>query len=84
MDASHMALVIADWEGDFAAVHDSYSAHAGNVEDLMVKTRQKFVSIYDKENFYDTIPFGKGFEGVVPTIGKLSIKDVADSTYFFC
>ena len=84
MDASHMALVIADWEGDFAAVHDSYSAHAGDVEDLMVKTRQKFVSIYDKENFYDTIPFGKGFEGVVPTIGKLSIKDVADSTYFFC
>lgn len=84
MDASHMALVIADWQGDFAAVHDSYSAHAGDVEDLMVKTRQKFVSIYDKENFYDTIPFGKGFEGVVPTIGKLSIKDVADSTYFFC
>ena len=84
MDASHMALVIADWEGDFAAVHDSYSSHASNVEDLMVKTRQKFVSIYDKENFYDTIPFGKGFEGVVPTIGKLSIKDVADSTYFFC
>jgi len=84
MDASHMALVIADWEGDFAAVHDSYSAHAGNVEVLMVKTREKFVKIYDKENFYDTIPFGKGFTGAVPTIGKLSIKDVADSTYFFC
>ena len=84
MDASHMALVIADWEGDFAAVHDSYSAHANDIESLMVETRKKFVSMYDTENFYNGIPFGKGYQGVVPTIGTLDIKGVLESDYFFC
>jgi len=84
MDASHMALVIADWEGDFAAVHDSYSSHATDIESLMVETRKTFIKIYDKENFYETIPFGKGFTGQQPTIGTLNIKSVQDSNYFFC
>lgn len=84
MDASHMALVVADWEGDFGAVHDSYSTHASSVELLMNNTRQEFVSMYDKENFYDSIPFGKGYPGAVPTIGTLDIKGVTDSDYFFC
>jgi len=84
MDASHMALVIADWEGDFAAVHDSYSSHAADIESLMVETRKKFVSMYDTENFYDGIPFGKDYQGDVPTIGTLDIKGVLESDYFFC
>ena len=84
MDASHMALVIADWEGDFGAVHDSFSTHATNVEPLMEETRRTFVSMYDKENFYEGISFGKGFTGRQPKIGNLEIKGVTDSNYFFC
>jgi DNA-directed RNA polymerase len=79
-----MALTVANWEGDFGAVHDSFSTHAGDVESLMNKTRDEFVSIYDTENFYDSIPFGKDYPGVVPTIGTLDIKGVQDSDYFFC
>jgi DNA-directed RNA polymerase len=84
MDASHMALVVANWEGDFGAVHDSYSTHATDIETLMTNTRQTFVSMYDTDNFYDSIPFGKRYPGIVPTIGTLDIKGVLESDYFFC
>ena len=84
MDASHMALVVANWEDDFGAVHDSFSTHASDVESLMSTTREQFVDMYDKENFYDVIPFGKGYNGEVPTIGTLNIQEVNDSNYFFC
>jgi len=84
MDASHMALVVANWEDDFGAVHDSFSTHADAVEHLMIDTRDKFIQMYDVENFYDAIPFGKGFTGDVPSIGTLDVKEVANSDYFFC
>jgi len=84
MDASHMALVVASWEGSFGAVHDSFSTHACDVEELMTTTRKEFVEIYDKENFYDSIPFGRGYSGDVPTIGTLNITKVKESDYFFC
>ena len=83
-DAAHIALVVADWEGDFAAVHDSFSSHAIDIEELMVKAREVFIKLYDKENFYDGIPFGRGFQGTTPTIGSLDVKQVANSDYFFC
>jgi len=50
----------------------------------MIEARDKFVKIYDKENFYDSIPFGRGYEGEQPTIGALNIKEVIQSDYFFC
>ena len=84
MDASHMALTIASWDHEFGAVHDSYSCHASDVEELMITTREKFVTLYDKTNFYDSIPFGKGFAGPTPTIGTLEVTDVNTSDYFFC
>jgi len=84
MDASHMALVIANWHEDFGAVHDSFSTYATDVEPLMEVTRTTFVDMYDKENFYESIPFGKGFNGTQPTIGNLDVKQVVNSNYFFC
>ena len=50
----------------------------------MTTTRKEFVEIYDKENFYDSIPFGRGYNGDVPTIGTLNITEVKESDYFFC
>jgi DNA-directed RNA polymerase len=84
MDASHMALVVANWDSDFGAVHDSFSTYATDVEPLMEETRNQFVKIYDKENFYESIEFGKGFNGTQPSIGNLDIKQVVNSNYFFC
>jgi len=83
-DAAHMALVVANWDSDFGAVHDSFSAHANKVEDLMVSAREVFTTMYDKENFYETIPFGRGYEGEQPNLGTLDIKEVVNSDYFFC
>jgi len=40
--------------------------------------------MYNKENFYESIPFGKGFNGTQPTIGNLDVKQVVNSNYFFC
>jgi DNA-directed RNA polymerase len=79
-----MALVVANWEGDFGAVHDSFSAHASKIENLMEDSREVFVEMYDKENFYNTIPFGRGYKGEQPNIGSLDITEVVGSDYFFC
>ena len=84
MDASHMALVIADWDSDFGAVHDSFSTYGSDIEALMLTTRDAFVSMYDKENFFESIPFGKGIIARQPDIGKLKISEVIESDYFFC
>jgi DNA-directed RNA polymerase len=84
MDASHMALVVSEWEGDFGAVHDSFSTHADSIEDLMSVTRDRFVDIYNVDNFYETIAFGKGCEDAAPSIGSLDIQQVKESDYFFC
>ena len=55
MDAAHMALVIADWDGDFGAVHDSFSTHASDVELLLRRTKEVFIQMYDHDNFFDVI-----------------------------
>ena len=88
MDAAHMALVLENWEGDFGAVHDSFSCHACDVEDLMVITRQAFVHMYDHENPLDmardmilTNPVE--FEDNQPELGTLDIGEVMESDFFF-
>ena len=86
LDASHMALVIDDWHGEFGAVHDSFSTHACDVEELLVKTKQKFVDIYDTDNFFDTIrrEITNNTDDVEqPSLGNLDITEVYDSDYFF-
>ena len=88
MDGSHMALIINEWEGDFAAVHDAYATHAPMVEELLNLTKEKFIHIYDKENFYDYMEEAilSNTEGLTveqPKLGKLNIEDVRSSDYFF-
>ena len=88
MDAAHMSLVIADWDGDFGAVHDSFSVHACDVEKLMATTRQAFVDMYDKENFFNImrqmiVGDDDSFEDTQPALGKLNINEVLESDFFF-
>jgi len=89
MDASHMALVIANWEHDFGAVHDSFSTHSCYIEDLHNITREIFVAMYDVDNFYNYIEDNIlsdlfGFDIEQPKIGDLDIREVFNSDYFFC
>ena len=88
MDASHMALVIDAWNGDFGAVHDSFSTHACDVDDLLALTKQTFVEMYDVDNFYDyiedqLITNKEGLDVAQPTLGTLDIGGIYESDYFF-
>jgi len=84
MDASHMALVIYDWDHDFGAVHDSFSTHPNHVEDLLQLTKQRFVKMYNHDNYFDKIE--RTFKVTMPeqpSLGELNIMEVYDSDYFF-
>jgi len=88
-DASHMSLVVADWSHSFGAVHDSFSTHAEYVENLSHLTRQAFIDIYNKENYFEDILNNvlsdtTNYDKPIPQPGNLDITDVRGSEYFFC
>ena len=84
MDASHMALVIYDWDNDFGAVHDSFSTHPNYIEDLLHLTKERFVKMYNHDNYFSKIE--RTFKLTMPeqpSLGELNIMEVYDSDYFF-
>ena len=84
MDASHMALVINEWDKDFGAIHDSFSTHPNDVEDLLHLTKSKFIEMYNHDNFFNKIE--KTFKITMPeqpSLGDLDIQEVYNSDYFF-
>ena len=86
MDAAHMALVVAEWDGDFGAVHDSFSTHASDVGNLLKLTKKVFINMYDHDNYFNTIRqqiTGGNDDIVQPELGELNIKEIEDSDYFF-
>mgnify|MGYP003133600716 FL=1 len=88
MDAAHMANVICEWEGDFGAVHDSYSVHACDVDNLLQLIKDKFIMMYSYPNFFNVIEKmiitnPDNFNYRQPKIGELNIKEVQNSDYFF-
>ena len=88
MDASHMSLVIDQWDNTFGAVHDSFSTHASDVSDLLDVTKRIFIDMYDVDNFYDYIENEivtnkDGLDVSQPQRGTLEIKEIEHSDYFF-
>ena len=87
LDASHMAKVITEWDGDFGAVHDSFSTHACNVDDLCTLTKHIFIDMYDYPNYFNMIE--RSIVNDVntfieqPILGSLNIQEVTNSDYFF-
>lgn len=88
-DGSHMALIVSQWKHSFGAIHDSFSTHAEYVDNLSHLTRQVFIDIYDKENYFEFIlnnvlsnTDNANLE--LPELGNLDITDVRSSEYFFC
>jgi DNA-directed RNA polymerase len=83
-----MAIVIDNWEGAFAAVHDAYASHADDIDLLVAITKESFITMYSTENFYDYIEetLLSNREGLTveqPSIGNLNIEDIRNSDYFF-
>lgn len=88
MDAAHMALVINKWNGDFGAVHDSFSTHATDVELLLAHTKREFIDMYDVSNYFKIIEAQliEDMDDVTlerPQLGNLNIEEIEDSDYFF-
>ena len=85
-DAAHMALVIDQWNGDFGAVHDSFSTHACDVDRLLDLTKEAFVCMYEEDNYFDTIRFkltNNEDDVEQPEVGELDIGGIHDSEFFF-
>ena len=88
MDASHMANVIKRWDGDFGAIHDSFSVHACDIDDLLEIIKTEFVKMYDNPNFFNVIQQmiitnADNFNYEQPRLGTLDIREVQESEYFF-
>ncbi|MDM0006473.1 hypothetical protein QTI51_09460 [Variovorax sp. J22G73] len=91
-DAAHLALtaVAMKAEGirDMAFVHDSFGAHAGNVDTLSFHIRDQFVRMYQGpalEQWRDSVVAHSGCHDVpaVPPLGDLDVTRVMDSEFFF-
>ena len=81
-----MQLLIDQWNNDFGAVHDSFSTHASDVDKLLDTTKQVFIKMYDKENFFNIIRKKiTNYKDDVkqPKLGDLNIQEVNESEYFF-
>ncbi|CAM9263757.1 unnamed protein product [Scytosiphon promiscuus] len=91
LDSTHMMMTAIEMDKmgvPFAAVHDSYWVHAGNIELMNDQLRQCFVELYSgpiledlHESLrmrYPTIDFPP-----IPERGTLVLSDVKDSKYFF-
>ena len=88
-DASHMSLVINKLGyASFGAIHDSFSVHACNVEELIYTTKSEFIKMYAKDIFAimreEIIYNDQMFDKDIPTVGKLILEDIYDSDFFFC
>jgi len=88
MDAAHMAQVIKEWGSDFGAIHDSFSVHACDVDELLEIIKDRFVDMYNYQNFFDVIEHmiitnQNNFNQPQPGLGALEIREVYNSDYFF-
>jgi DNA-directed RNA polymerase len=88
-DASHMSLVINKLGyASFGAIHDSFSVHAVNVEELIYTTKSEFIKMYAKDIFQnmqaEIIWNDETFDEDVPELGELILEDIHESDFFFC
>jgi DNA-directed RNA polymerase len=88
MDAAHMAIIIDNWEGTFTAVHDAFASHASDMDELLRVTKEAFIMMYNKENYYDEIEQtmlsnSESLTVEQPSIGELDVSEIRDSDYFF-
>ena len=88
-DAAHMSFVISRFEGCFGAVHDSFSTHASDVEDLLTITKGTFMGMYSMDSWFDDfkariMKHGDTFTVPNPDLGTYTVDSVVDAEYFFC
>ncbi|ANQ08105.1 DNA-directed RNA polymerase [Plasmodium coatneyi] len=94
LDASHLMMtaekMVLENNFSFAAVHDSYWAHACNVDIMNKFIRDSFVTLYDEpilQNLYQSYQMRLGKHAsripAPPEQGHLDVSLVRNSRYFF-
>jgi DNA-directed RNA polymerase, mitochondrial len=91
LDSTHMLLTAEKMDAlglPFAAVHDSYWAHAGAVDDMNTALREAFVELYSQPVLEDLhrglqLRFPQIEFPPVPDRGALDLQKVRESAYFF-
>ena len=85
LDASHMALVAltAGREGmALAMIHDDFGTHAADAQRFYTIIRETFVSMYENHDPLGDFADAYGLAGV-PQPGRLDLRQVLQSPYFF-
>ena len=93
MDACHLMGTILEMGKsgimDIVCVHDEYSTHACNVDEMQYILRQIFVKMYNDNNVLEQFKImNQNLSGIdlpeLPSMGDLSLIDILQSKYFFC
>ncbi|QDH84672.1 putative RNA polymerase [Achromobacter phage vB_AxyP_19-32_Axy23] len=86
-DAAHATLTANEMEAlglNFVGIHDSFGSHACDALTLNDVLRRTFVQMYEENDvLFDFLWSVKGF-ATVPLKGKLDLKQVLNSEFFFC
>lgn len=89
LDAAHLTLTVGKAKEagieSLAMIHDDYGTHAADAPKLYNIIREVFVAMYEKHKPLEE--FAQGYPDVqfkeFPELGKLDIRQVLDSPYFF-
>ena len=92
LDSTHMIMTAITCRSaglDFAAVHDSYWTHPGDVEQMNVHLRESFIDLYDTRDILGELEYSLKvrFPHIdipeIPERGTLDMNEVKNSDYFF-
>ena len=89
MDAAQLAITCVEHHGTFAGIHDSYSTHACDVEDLLHTSKKVFIDLYKDGLFLEKITYEllsrhDNFDNVNrPANGNLNVDSIYESDTFF-
>jgi len=87
LDGTHAAMVIermTDSSRSIVSIHDSFGTHPCDVDFMQQQIRESFVEMYADSNILQAWADETGLGGTAPTQGKLDIKQVLTSEFFFC
>ena len=81
LDAAHLQLIIDNFDGPIAAIHDSVGCHPGAMHEMYHLIRESFLSLYATnplEDFLKQVGYTKPVKR-----GELDLEQVRESKYFF-
>lgn len=89
LDSSHLLSVVHAWNDSFGAVHDSFSVHPNDIDELLEITKDTFIKLYDVEDPYVEIANlittdAVDFDVELPEYGQYNLEELRKSDFFFC